>query len=493
MTRDMLAFDLGASNGRAVLARFDGDKLALSELHRFPNALHDKGGLSYWDAGALFAELKEGFHAYSRDVGGELSSFGIDTWGVDYGLLDAGGGLIGDPRAYRTAVDDDMDLAWQRADKRGLFARTGIAAMSFNTVYQLYRRVRENDEQLASAHTLLLMPDLLGYFFTGDKLTEYTNATTTNLLAADTASWDGETLRLLDIPARIFTAVDFPGTLRSPLKTELANELGLRNVRLAAVGTHDTASAVAAIPGEGSFAFCSSGTWSLFGVETEKPMLTDAVFAANFSNEGTVQGGFRPLKNIMGLWIIQECRREWAAEGKAFSWDELVRLAKREAPFRSVIDPDDAPFFKPGAMLQKIRVYCQETGQIAPETEGQFARCVYESLALKYRHALEMLETIKGRRIDTLNIVGGGSQNGLLNQMAADATGRTVVTGPIEGASAGNALMQAQALGEIRNIAEAREVIRRSFPLTVWEPRQTQAWQDAYARLLRYMEVKKHA
>jgi len=487
----MLAFDLGASNGRAVLARFDGDRLALSELHRFENAPYERNSLSYWDAGALFGELKKGFRAYRQTVGGELASFGIDTWGVDYGLLGANGALLGDPRAYRCATDDEMERAWEKAPKRALFSRTGIAAMNFNTVYQLYRRVLENDPQLESARTLLLMPDLLGYFFTGDRLTEYTNATTTNLYHPSVRAWDWETICMLGLAEDIFTPIDRAGTLRSPIRAELAQELGAKGTRLAAVGTHDTASAVAAIPGSGSFAFCSSGTWSLFGVETDAPVLTDAVFEANFSNEGTVQGGFRPLKNIMGLWLVQECRREWAKEGTRLSWDEIVRLAEREAPFRSIVDPDDAPFFSPGNMREKIRAYCKKTGQPAPETIGQFARCVYESLALKYRHALETLEAVKGCRIDALNMVGGGIQNRLLNQMAADALGRAVITGPIEGASAGNALMQAQALGEIKNIAEAREVVRRSFPLDVWEPRQTSAWQDAYSRLLGYMEGKR--
>ncbi len=487
----MLAFDLGASNGRAVLARFDGERLALAELHRFGNAPYEKNGLSHWNVNGLFHELKKGFHAYRQTVGGELASFGIDTWGVDYGLLGANGVLLGDPRAYRCASDAEMERAWERVDKRALFERTGIAAMNFNTAYQLYRRVLEIDAELHNAHTLLLMPDLLGYLFTGDRLTEYTNATTTNLYNPSAGAWDWETIRALDLPEEIFTPTDCAGTLRGPIRTELAQGLGTKGTLLAAVGTHDTASAVAAIPGSGSFAFCSSGTWSLFGVETDRSVLTDTVYKANFSNEGTVQGGFRPLKNIMGLWLVQECRREWAREGKKLSWDEIVRLAEKEAPFHSIIDPDDAPFFSPGNMRAKIRAYCKNTGQPAPETIGQFARCIYESLALKCRRALETLEAIKGSRIDALNMVGGGIQNGLLNQMTADALGRTVITGPTEGACAGNALMQAQALGEIKNIAEAREVVRRSFPLEVWEPRQISAWQDAYGRLLEYMEGKR--
>jgi len=264
----------------------------------------------------------------------------------------------------------------------------------------------------------------------------------------------------------------------------MAEELGLTRAAFAAVGTHDTASAVAAIPGSGSFAFCSSGTWSLFGVETDRPILTDAVRDAGFSNEGTIQGGFRPLKNIMGLWLIQECRRDWARAGKKYSWDEIVKLAEAETPLRSIVDPDYPPFFSAGNMERKIRDYCRATGQPEPETAGQTARCIYESLALKYRWALERLEEIKGGRLDSLNIVGGGIQNKLLNQMVADSIDRPVTTGPIEGAAIGNLLAQAMALGEIANLRELREVVRNSESVAVCEPHHTAAWQDAYARLL---------
>ncbi|MEN6635145.1 MAG: FGGY-family carbohydrate kinase, partial [Clostridiaceae bacterium] len=255
-------------------------------------------------------------------------------------------------------------------------------------------------------------------------------------------------------------------------------------------GTHDTASAVAAIPGEGSFAFCSSGTWSLFGIETEKPLLGDSIYQANFSNEGTVQGGFRPLKNIMGQWIMQECRRDWTRQGKCYSWEDIDAMTAQAKPFAAIIDPDDAPFFSAGDMCGKIVRYCMRTGQTPPETPGEFARCAYESLALKYRWALEWLEKMKGARIDTLNITGGGIGNTLLCQMTADVLDRRVIAGPAEGSAMGNALMQAVALGELRDISEARQVVRRSVEPTVYEPKHTQAWEDAYARLLGYMEMK---
>ena len=316
-----------------------------------------------------------------------------------------------------------------------------------------------------------MLPDLLGFFLTDEAKTEYTNATTSMLYNPTTKDWDWQTIDALGLPRKIFTKLDRAGALRGKLRPELAEELGINQASFAAVGTHDTASAVAAIPGTGSFAFCSSGTWSLFGVETDKPVLTDAVRDANFSNEGTIQGGFRPLKNIMGLWLIQECRRDW----------------QKAAPFCSVIDPDYGEFFAGGRMVEKIQAFCRETNQPAPETVGQIARCIYESLALKYRWALERLEEIKGQRIDTLNIVGGGCQNKLLNQFAADSIDRPVVTGPVEGAAIGNLLAQAMALGDIQTMDELRAVVRRSEAVHTYEPHHTPEWEAAYQKMRTFL------
>ena len=284
-----------------------------------------------------------------------------------------------------------------------------------------------------------------------------------------------------DIPAHRYA-----GTMRGRLRSDIARELGINCAAFAAVGTHDTASAVAAIPGSGSFAFCSSGTWSVFGIETDLPLLTDEVRDAGFSNEGTVQGGFRPLKNIMGLWLIQECRREWQAEGIFLSWDEIVREAEAAEPFRSIIDTDHTPFFSGGHMRQKIRQFCAATNQPLPDTVGSFARCVYESLALKYRYTLERLSEIKGHAIESLNIVGGGSKNRLLNRFAADAAGCRVITGPVESAAIGNLLVQAMALGDIRDVDELRAVVRRSEPVETYEPHHTPQWEAAYQKLLSF-------
>ena len=486
--KNLLAFDLGASNGRAILGRFDGEKIEMHELHRFENNYVEMNGICYWDLPYLYNQLKLGLLAFKNADVGQLDCFGIDTWGVDYGLLDENGHLLGNPRAYRMAVDADMEAVWKTVDFPTLFARTGIASLSFNTVYQLYRRERENDAALREAKTLLLLPDLLGYFLTGERKSEYTNATTSMLYNPTKKDWDRETIRALGLPEGIFTELDRAGSLRGHLRPELARELGLNEAAFAAVGTHDTASAVAAIPGSGSFAFCSSGTWSLFGVETDRPILTDAVRDAGFSNEGTIQGGFRPLKNIMGLWLIQECRRDWKKAGKSYSWDEIVREAEKAEPLRSIVDPDYSEFFKGGEMVAKIQAFCRESGQHVPQTVGEVSRCIYESLALKYHWALERLEEIKGSRIDTLNIVGGGIQNRLLNQMAADSISRPVVTGPVEGAAIGNLLAQAMALGEVRNMDELRAVVRRSEKVETYEPHHTPAWDAAYGKLLSLMK-----
>ena len=482
--RNLLAFDLGASNGRAILGQLENGKITMTELHRFENNYVEMNGVYYWDLPYLYNQLKQGLLAFKQANVGELDCVGIDTWGVDYGLLDRNGHLLGNPRAYRYAVDEDINETTKVVDFQTLFSRTGIANLNFNTIYQLYRRKRQNDVALEQAETLLLIPDLLGYFLTGEKKSEYTNVTTSMLYNPTTKDWDWESIRALDLPEKIFTQMDRAGQLRGKLRPELCQELGINQANFAAVGTHDTASAVAAIPGSGSFAFCSSGTWSLFGVETDEPILDSAVRDANFSNEGTIQGGFRPLKNIMGLWLIQECRRQWIKEGTKYSWGEIVDLAKKEEPLRSIIDPDYSEFFAGGNMVEKIQKFCRAHGEPVPETVGQIARCIYESLALKYRWALERLEEIKGQRIDTLNIVGGGIQNKLLNQMVADSINRPVITGPVEGAAIGNLLAQAMALGDIQDLAELRQVVRNSEVVEEYSPNHTSAWEDAYQRLL---------
>ena len=484
---NLLAFDLGASNGRAILGQLENGKITMKELHRFENNYVVKDGVFYWDLPYLFENLKQGFKAFAAENVGELDCFGIDTWGVDYGLLDAEGNVLGLPRAYRYAVDADMERVWKVVDFPTQFSRTGIAALNFNTVYQLYRRKSEGDEALKNAKTMLMMPDLLGYLLTGEKKTEYTNATTSMLYNPTTKDWDWETINELGLPTELFTEIDKAGTVRGKLLPQIAEEVGLGQVPFAAVGTHDTASAVAAIPGTGNFAFCSSGTWSLFGVETDQPILSDDVRNANFANEGTIQGGFRPLSNIMGMWLIQDCRRWWKEQGIELSWNDIVEEAKKAEPFRTIINPDHGEFFAGGNMVPKIQEYARQTNQPVPETIGQVARAIYESLALKYRWALERLQVIKGEHIGQLNIVGGGCQNKFLDQLVADSLDRPVVIGPIEGAAIGNLLAQAMALGAVKDLAELREVVRNSEAVEDFTPNHTPEWEDAYQKLLKLL------
>ena len=487
--RNMIAFDLGASNGRAILGQFDGAKLTMTELHRFENNYIEMNGVFYWDTPYLFSQLKQGLLAFRKGDYGDLDSFGIDTWGVDYGLLDKNGHLAGVPRSYRLGVQADIDAVTEKIPAAKLYGRSGIdTGLTFNTLYQLYRRKRENDAALEIADKLLLTPDLLGYFLTGAVGTEYTIATTTQLYNPTTRDWDWETIAELGLPKHIFTPIQPSGAIRGRLRPELCEELGLNPAAFVAVGSHDTASSVAAIPGRGSFAFCSSGTFSLVGVETDKPYLDPQAAREGFSNEGTVQGGFRPLKNIIGLWIVQECRRDWQKAGQDLTWDDIVAEAKKAPPLRSIIDTDSPEFYAGGGMVEKIRDFCRRTGQPVPETVGEVARCAYESLALKYRMAVEGLEKVKGGKIDTMNIVGGGINNRLLNQMAADAINRPVVTGPVEGSAMGSLLTQAMALGEISGIEQLREIVRASVEVDTWEPRHTEAWEQAYEKLRTFMK-----
>ena len=488
MIKNYLAFDLGASNGRAILGQFDGEKITMQELHRFENNYIEMNGVFYWDTPYLYNQLKLGLQAYKQGNFGELHGIGIDTWGVDYGLLDKNGHLAGVPRSYRLGTQEDVDAVKAIIPAEVLYSRTGIdSSLTFNTLYQLYRRKRENDAALEIADTMLLTPDLLGYFLTGEKGTEYTVATTTQMYNPVTKDWDWETIEELGLPKHIFTKIEKTGTIRGHLRKELCEEIGLNPAPFIAVGTHDTASAVAAIPGKGSFAFCSSGTWSLFGVETDKPDLSPEAAAAGFSNEGTIQGGFRPLYNIVGMWIVQECRRDWIKAGKKLSWDEIVEEAKKAAPLRSIINTDAPEFYVGGNMEKKIQDFCRSTNQPVPETVGQVARCIYESLALKYRYALERLEKMKGERIDSLNIVGGAINNKFLDQLVADALNREVVTGPVEGAAIGNLLTQAMAMGDIADLNELRQVVRNSEAVETWHPNHTPAWEEAYQKLLTFL------
>lgn len=487
---NFLGFDFGASGGRAMLGRLEDGRLEIEELHRFSNDPVRLCGRLVWDLPRLVIEMKRAL-TLAGQRGLILDGIGIDAWGVDFGLLDGKGRLLGLPVHYRDErTDGMMERAFEKVPRRELFARTGTAFNKFNTVFQLLAMREEGDSTLDDARHLLFMPDLLAYCLTGSMGTEFTVASTAQLLRAGTNQWDRELFERLGLPADIMGEVTLPGALRGVLSEDIARECGVPRIPVYAVAGHDTASAVAAAPlKEDGCAYLSSGTWSLLGVETDVPILTDAVLGAGYTNEGGADGRVRLLKNIMGLWILQECRREWARRGRNVDFGELAEAAAQEPPFTAIIDVDDPAFLPPGDMPERVREWCRATGQAVPDTPARIARVVCEGLALKYRQAVEQLERdILGRPVPALTIVGGGSKNRLLNRLTADALNRPVVAGPAEATVIGNLLMQARAVGAIGDGAELRRVVEQSFPVETFLPEAPGAWDDVYARFLKLTE-----
>ena len=488
---NVLGIDFGASSGRAMLGTLEGKKLTIREIHRFLNEPVTLCGRFVWDMPRLFHEIKQALLKLSKS-GETVDAIGIDTWGVDFGLLDKNGHLLSLPVHYRDARTNGIpEKVRAIIPDEELFARTGIAFNSFNTLYQLYAMKEEGDPALESAQDLLFLPDLLAYFLTGKKGTEYTIASTSQLLDPFKRDWDRELMEKLGIPAHIFGEVKLPGTVRGTLLPEIAKECGVAEIPVIAIGGHDTASAVAAVPAqEKDFAYISSGTWSLLGAEVQKPLCTEGVMKANYTNEGGVDGSIRLLKNIMGLWIIQECKREWDRRGSETSFGELVELSMQAPAFKAILDVDDPAFLAPGDMPARIQAYCAKSGQPVPEGKGEISRVIYESLALKYRWAIERLEEdMLKKPIEALHIVGGGSKNALLNRFTAEAIKRPVIAGPDEGTIIGNLLVQAQALGAISGIRELREVVENSFPTKTFLPETDgKAWDEAYQRYLKVCE-----
>lgn len=484
----VLAFDLGASSGRAIVGelneRADGKpELKMTEVHRFDNTPVAAGDHLHWDVLRLLHEIKTGMRK-AVQAGYPLASFGIDTWGVDFGLLDANGELLGNPYHYRDAhTNGMMEEVVERLGKEAIFAESGLQFLSFNTIYQLAALHKAGSVALRDAEALLLMPDLLLYLLTGVKASEFTIATTTQLLHPVTRAWNTDTMDTLGIPARLFQPIVQPGERLGRLTDKVCSELGIPALEAIAVGSHDTASAVAAVPATSSpFAYLSSGTWSLLGTEIREPSLSAKTLELAFTNEGGVNDTYRLLKNIMGLWLLQECKREWDAAGNARSFAEWAELASREAAFVSFIDPEDPRFLHPSDMPEKIRSFCRATGQPEPESEVQIVRCVMESLALKYAYVLDGMEELAGTVFPRLHMVGGGIQNTFLCQYTANAIGRPVWAGPVEGSAIGNILVQYMALGAFADLAEARQAVGLSFPVTVYEPQDAAEWAVANRR-----------
>ena len=486
-TVDFLAADLGASNGRVLLAQWDGSRFSLDVLHRFPNRPANVPGRQHWDILGLWHEIKAGFAAYAARGAGTLTSVGVDTWGVDYGLLDAAGHLLGNPVHYRDVRTVGMlPVIFNRVSQADIFADTGIQFLELNTLIQLYAMRHAGDPQLDMAARLLLLPDLFNYWLTGRQVAEYTIASTTQMFHAQERRWATGLLAKLDLPTAILPPVVEPGTVLGPLLPYVCQETGLAgDVQVIAVGSHDTASAVAAVPGlDADSVYISSGTWSLMGAEIAQPVINDEVLAHNFTNEGGVGGTIRFLKNIAGMWLLQESRAQWARQGKDYSWGELLALADEAEPFRSLVNPDAADFHNPANMLDALAGYCRTHGQPVPETVGQVVRCCLESLALRYRAVLDSIETLTGHTMKTIRVVGGGSQNTLLNQMTADACARVVVTGPVEATALGNVMVQAIATGHLANLAEGRAAVAASTPQETYQPVDRTGWDDAYGRFL---------
>jgi rhamnulokinase len=488
-TKKLLAFDLGAESGRAVLGRFDGDCLQLEVVHRFANGSVRTLDNLHWDVLRLHGEMLAGLRKCAAEQGG-LDGLGIDTWGVDFALLGRGDTLLGNPRHYRDPhTEHVMEEAFRRVPREEVFRQTGIQFMRFNTLFQLLALQRDRSPLLEVAESLLFMPDLFHFFLTGVKANEFTDATTSQLYNPTTRGWARELIRAFSLPERIFGPLVEPGTVLGPLRPTVAADTGLGAVPVILPATHDTGSAVAAVPATSGtrgpgWAYISSGTWSLMGTELPAPLLDDRALRCNFTNEGGVAGTIRFLKNIMGLWLVQECRRCWQRAGRDHGYDELARLAAAAPPFGSVINPDDPSFLLPASMPAALADFCRRTGQPAPEEPGAVVRCALEGLALRYRWVLERLEELLGGKLEVIHVVGGGCQNELLCQLTADACNRPVLAGPVEATAIGNVLVQALGLGLLGSLAEAREVVRRSFEVRTYLPQHPEQWQGPYQRFL---------
>ena len=458
-----LAVDIGASSGRHILGHVEQGRIVLEEVYRFENGPKKRGGRLCWDFDALAREVVNGLKACAK-LGKVPATLGVDTWGVDFALVDREGRILGDTVAYRDSRTQGMDvLVEERIPAQELYRRTGIQKQSFNTIYQLMAVKRQSPELLEQAHRLLLVPDYLHYTLTGVMSNEYTEASTSGLVSAAAKDWDRELLRLLGFPQKLFGTLSLPGTALGGLRPALREELGF-DCQVILPASHDTGSAFLAVPaGEGDSVTLSSGTWSLLGVELEQPVTTPESRAANFTNEGGYQYRYRYLKNIMGLWMIQNLRREMAENGQLPGFGELSRLAREEADFPGRVDVDDPSFMAPESMSAAVRAYCERTGQPVPQSPGELLSCVYHSLAQCYAQSVRQLERLTGRSFQAVHIVGGGSQDAYLNQLTASATGLPVYAGPTEGTALGNLLVQMIAQGEFASLQEARDAIRASF------------------------------
>ena len=481
--RTLVAVDLGAQSGRVALGRFDGERLSVSEIHRFPNVPVRTRGTLQWDVLRLYQDVLAGLRAAAREAGA-VDAVAVDSWAVDFGLIDASGRLLQNPVHYRDARRAAaFERVFAQVPRRELYERTGIQLIPINSIYELAAMAAESDPVLEAAETLLMIPDLVHYWLCGARVSEFTNATSTQCYDPRAGGWAIELLDRLGIPASLLPDVVQPATRLGAIAADVAEETGLDGAAVIAAGTHDTASAVGAIPFRrpGS-AYVSAGTWSLVGLEVDRPVIDDCTFAANLTNEGGVGGTFRLLRNVTGLWLVHECRRAWAAEGHEYAFEELVALAGDAPPLRAFVEPDDPSFAEPGDMPRRVGEFCARTGQPEPGDPGAVTRCILESLALKHAQTIELLGEATGAAPAEVHMVGGGARNELLCRWTAEAAGLPVLVGPEEATEIGNLLVQAIALGELGSLDEAREVVRRSFAPAVVEPAGVPQWNEARER-----------
>lgn len=485
-----LAIDLGASSGKVIIGSFDGKQLKMNEAYHFANDPVWMGNHLHWDLLRLLYEIKQGLLKAKQVQFGECKSMAIDSWAVDFGLIGKNGDLLGNPIHYRDPQTDGMmEEVFRKITKEEIFSRTGIQFMPINTLYHLYAMKKANSPVLEKAEHLLMIPDLLRYYLTGVKKGERTNASTTQFFHFEKNDWDRFLLKRLDLPVDILPEVAETGTPAGRLRTSVFKELNLSPIQVVTTAEHDTASAVAAIPSDQEdFAYLSCGTWSLLGTEVAHPVINEKALEWNFTNEGGVNHTFRLLKNIMGLWLVQECQKVWANEGKFLAHEEIQQSAGSARPFQMFIDPDHAMFLNPAHMPEQIRAFCRETGQQVPETMAEILRCILESLAMKYRLVLERTESLSGKHFSGLHMVGGGIRNKILCHFTANALNRSVWAGPVEATAIGNLLVQYISLGEIRSVSEGRTVIRESFPVKTYEPQEAEHWNEAYGRFCSVLE-----
>ncbi|MGI6457997.1 MAG: rhamnulokinase [bacterium] len=482
-----LGVDLGAESGRVIAGLFDGSRIEIEEVHRFPNMGIMLGNTLRWDVLRLWSEIRQGLYAAAKRFGNDIVSVGVDTWGVDHVLLSKNNELLGLPYHYRDARTQGIfDTAFRVVSREEIFDATGLQFIEFNTLFQLLATQRDHPDILSIADCLLMMPDFFHWCLSGVRVSEFTEATTSQCYHPVKKSWSYDLLERFNLPTHIFPQVVEPGFPIGSLLSSVADEIGLQKINVVAPATHDTGSAVAAVPtvstGNTNWAYISSGTWSLPGVEVQEAILSRSVLENNFTNEGGVDGTYRLLKNIMGLWLVQQCKRAFERQGKSYSYADLTQLAAEAPSFLALVNPNDARFMNPPDMPAAIQDYCRETGQRVPETEGQLIRCALESLALVYSSVIQSLEKITGEPIEVIHIVGGGSQNRLLNQLTANACRKPVITGPVEATVLGNVLVQARTAGEVGSLEDIRAIVRASTPIEQYEPQQESEWSEAAER-----------